>query len=65
MIGRPSGHRRHHSGKPHGDQIEFVDEDLDDADRIVLSNVVVQTIGKQCRLPAILALDETLRPDLR
>ena len=41
----------------------FVNEDIDDADRIVLRHVVVQAGGKQCRLLAILALDETLHPN--
>ena len=34
-------------------------------DRIVLRHVVVQAGGKQCRLLAILALDETLHPNPR
>jgi hypothetical protein len=39
-------------------QVEFDNEDIDDADRIVLRHVFVQAGGKQCRLRAILALDD-------
>ena len=56
MIGRPPGRFRHDPDKAHGAEIEFVNEDFDDPDRIVLRYVIVQALGKQCRLPAILAL---------
>ena len=65
MIGGPPGHLRHNTGKAQRFQVEFVNEDIDDADRIVLRYVVVQAGGKQCRLLAILALDETLLPNPR
>ena len=39
-------------------QVELDNEDIDDADRIVLRHVFVQAGGKQCRLRAILALDD-------
>ncbi len=63
MIGRPPGRFRHDPGKAHGAEVEFVDEDFDDPDRIVLRHVIIQALGKQCRLPAILALDKSLHPD--
>ena len=65
MIGGPPGRFRHNTGKAQRFQVEFVNEDIDDADRIVLRHVVVQAVGKQCRLLAILALDETLHPNPR
>ena len=57
MIGGPPGHLRHNTGKAQRYQVEFVNEDIDDADRIVLRHVVIQAGGKQCCLLAILALD--------
>jgi hypothetical protein len=51
MIGRPPGRFRHDPGKAHGAEIEFVNEDFDDPDRIVLRYAIVQALGKQCRLP--------------
>ena len=64
MIGGPAGRRRRNTIKAQCAKIEFVDEHLDDTNRIVLGDVVFKTIGKQCRLPAILAFDKTLHPDL-
>ena len=43
-------------------QIQFVDKGLDDTDRIVLSEVVVQTFRQQYELASVLALDKTLHP---
>ena len=65
MIGGPTGHLRHNTRKAQRFQVEFVNEDIDDTHRIVFRHVVVQAVGKQCRLPAILALDEALHPDPR
>ena len=41
-------------------KIEFIDEDIDNAYRVVLANVVVQTLGQQCKLASVLAFDESL-----
>src|SRR3954451_8551151 len=49
MIRGPPGHLRHNTGKAQRFQVEFVNEDIDDADRIVLRHVVVQAGGKRCR----------------
>ncbi len=65
MIGRPSRGPWHHAGKAQGSQIQLVNESLNDADRIVWRNIVVQTRGQQHRLPAILTFNETLHPALR
>ncbi len=64
MIGRPPGRFRHNARKTQGAQVEFVNENIDDADRIVLCHIVFQTLGEQCRLPPILTFNETLHPDL-
>jgi hypothetical protein len=65
MIGWPPGRFRHHAGKAQGRKVKLVNENVNDADRIVLRHIVFQAIRKQRRLPAILALHETLHPDLR
>ena len=62
MIGRPTGHLRHNTRKAQRVQVEFVNEDIDDADRIVFPHIVFQAVGQQRRLPPILALYEPLHP---
>ena len=59
------GHFRHHAGKAQGAQVEFVNEDIDHADRIVLRHIVFQSIWLQRRLPPILTFNETLHSDPR
>src|SRR3546814_10059830 len=59
MISRPTGRFRHHAGKAQSSQVEFVNEDLDDADRIVLCHRVFQALRQQCRLPPILTFNES------
>jgi hypothetical protein len=41
-------------------KIEFVDEDLNDPDRVVFTDVVVQALGQQRDLGSILAFDKSL-----
>jgi hypothetical protein len=60
MIGGPTGHLRRNTRKAQRFQVEFVNEDIDDADRIVLSHVVVKEFGKQNALRSILALNKAL-----
>ena len=55
----PSG-RRVNTYEAETSEIEFVHEDLDDADRVVLSDVVVQALGQQRDLRSIFAFDESL-----
>jgi hypothetical protein len=43
-------------------ELQFVDKTLNNPNRIVLSNVVVQAFRQQYELPSILALDKTLHP---
>jgi len=41
-------------------QPQFIDEDIDDSHRIVLSDVVVQTLRQQRDLGSLFAFDESL-----
>ena len=41
-------------------QIQLVDEHIDDPDRVVLGDVVVEMLGKQRALGSVLAFDESL-----
>ena len=43
-------------------QIEFVDKDVDHANRVVLADPIFQAFGKQRALPAIRPLNEALHP---
>ena len=65
MISRPTGHLRHNTRKAQRVQVEFVNEDIDDADRIVFRHVVVKELGEQNALPAVLTLDEALHQEPR
>ena len=62
MIGGPPRHLRHHASKAQGRKVERVNENFNDADWIVFRYIVVQTIGKQCRLPAVLASTKRFMP---
>ena len=62
MIGRPTGHLRHNTRKAQRFLVEFVNEDIDDAERIVFRHIVFQAVGQQRRLPSILALNEPHHP---
>ena len=46
--------------KPQRPQIQFVDEDVDHAHRIVLSHVIAEELGKQNALRSVLALNKAL-----
>lgn len=60
MIGWPSRRFRFNTGKAHRRQVQFVDENINDADWIIVRHIVFQTIREQCRLPPVFALDETI-----
>jgi hypothetical protein len=60
MIGRPPRRFRRNTGKAHRRQVQFVDENINDADRALVRHIIFQTVREQCRLPPILALNETL-----
>ena len=65
MIGRPTGQLRHNTRKAQRFLVEFVNEDIDEADRIVFRHIVFQAVGQQRRLPPILALDKALHQEPR
>ncbi len=61
MIRRPPGGLGVDPAKSKLSQIEFVDNDINDANRIVLADPVFQTVRKQCALPAIRSLDARIK----
>ena len=65
VIGWSPRRFRHNAGKAQGSQVKLVNEDIDDANRIVLPNIVFQNVREQCRLPPIRALNKTVHPNLR
>jgi hypothetical protein len=65
MIGRAPGHLGNHPLEPKRLQIELLDEHVDHSDRVLLRHKVVQELGKQNALPAVLAFDEALHLQLR
>ena len=46
MVGRTPGHLRLHALKAKALQIQLIDEHVNDPDRVILSDVVVQMLGK-------------------
>src|SRR5713226_10708671 len=60
MIGRPSRRRRGHPGKPQGGKIQFVDEDLDHPNRVLLADIIFQAVRKQRPLRPLFAIDEPM-----
>jgi hypothetical protein len=65
MIRRPAGLLRSNPAEPKRGQIEFVDKDIDYANRIVLADPVFHTFRKQRALLAIHPLNKALHPILR
>src|SRR5688572_21329450 len=64
MVGWPASGFRLHSVEAKPSQIELVDEDINCPDGIVLADIVVETLRKQCALRPILTLDESLHQPL-
>ncbi len=62
MIARASRPVRRDPLETQIEQFEFVDEDIDRSNRIVLVDPVFQTIRKQRRLAPIDTLDKSLHP---
>ena len=60
VVRGPSGHRGLRPVEAELFEIQFIDEDVDDANRVVLAEVVVETLGQQGDLGSVLALDESL-----
>src|SRR4029077_6860963 len=60
VIGRPASRLRINSNEPKISQIEPVDKNVNDTNRIVLVNPILQAFRKQRALSSILPLDEAL-----
>src|SRR5438067_12754668 len=60
MVRWATGCLRHHARKTQRSQIKLVDKGLNDTDRIVFADVVVQAFRQQDELLSILALYKTL-----
>src|SRR5437762_1843472 len=65
MIRRPAGCLGIDPAEPKLGQIEFLDKDVDDANRIVLADPVLQAFGKQRALPATRPLNKAPHPPPR
>ena len=63
MIGGPTGHLRHNTRKAQPPQIQLVDKHVDRPHRIVFTYVIVEELGEQNALPAVLPFDKALRQD--
>jgi len=64
MISRSTRRRRRHTVEAEALQIQLIDEDIDHSDRIILGHIVIETFGKQRRLPAICTLNEAAHTHL-
>ena len=62
MVRRPAGCLGIDPAEPKLGQIEAVDEDVDDANWIVLADPVFHAFRKQRALPTIRTLNEALHP---
>ncbi len=47
VIAGPPRPRRRRTFKPQGEQVQFLDEEIDDADQVILADPVLQPLGKQ------------------
>src|SRR5664279_1858201 len=67
MIGRSSRHLWRNPAKAQVGQIKFIDKNIDRPDRIVLAQIVIQPLGKQRALTAVIAngMQATLLPACR
>src|SRR5262249_1850392 len=60
MIGRPACRRRCHPRKTQARQVQFVDEDLDYPNRVLLADVILKAVRQQRWLHPIFAIDEPM-----
>src|ERR1700719_2745676 len=58
MIGGTSGRFWNHAVKAQRPEIQLIDKHVDHPHRVVLSNVVIQILGKQNALYTVFTLDE-------
>ena len=64
MIGGPTGLRRN-ARKAQRFQVEVVNEEIDDADRIVFTYLIIEELGRQNALHAVLPFDKALHQEPR
>src|SRR5258708_28238978 len=65
MVGWPSRRLRLDPAKAELRQIKLIDKDIDRPDRIVLAQIVIQPLGKQSALTAVIANDKARHRILR
>ena len=63
VVGRAARGRGHRAFETQRRQIEFLDKRIDDPDRVVLGDEVVQTLWNQRHLTSILAFDKARHTD--
>ena len=59
MITRPSRPSGRVAMEAQGGKVEFIDEKINDTDKVIFADPVLQTLGKKRRLIPVHALDET------
>jgi hypothetical protein len=60
MITRTPRRFRHDALKAEREKVQFVNKHIDDANRIIFSDVVVEIFRKKYALPTILTFDKAL-----
>ncbi len=60
VIRRAASFGGNHAAETQPPEIEFIDEHIDYSHRIGVRDVIIQSLGQQCALASMLALDETL-----
>ena len=63
MITRPSRPSGRVAMEAQGGKVEFIDEKINDTDKVIFADPVLQTLGKKRRLIPVHALDETRHAD--
>jgi len=62
MVRGTAGRFRYNTRKTQYRQIQFIDEGIDNANRVIFPDVVVQAIRQQDELAPVLTLNKTLHP---
>ena len=62
MVRGTAGRFRYNTRKAQYRQIQFIDEGIDSANRVIFLDVVVQAIRQQDELAPVLTLNKTLHP---
>ncbi|RMT38016.1 hypothetical protein ALP48_200092 [Pseudomonas syringae pv. solidagae] len=58
MVGRSARFSGDSAFKTQGDQVELIHKDIDNAHRIGVADVIVETLGKQGTLTSVFTLNE-------